>query len=171
MNRRVKVWLIALVVLLMGLLFILFPISISSLRPGITIRQFQIDTLLALEEKALQNGEYPVGAMVIYKDSIIGTGFNTFRERNEPMGHAEINAIEDVFQSMSYLDFRALSRDSLVLITSYEPCPMCKGVINHLDIRKIYYIQPKRIRYRFKYGLEDLSFYLKIRKIKLPKNQ
>jgi tRNA(Arg) A34 adenosine deaminase TadA len=171
MNRLVKVWLVAAVFLILGLLFIFFPITISSLRPGVTIKQFQLDSLVALEEKALQYGEYPVGALVIYKDSIIGSGFNTFREKNEPMGHAEINAIEDVFQSMHYLDFRVLDRDSLVLITSYEPCPMCKGVINHLDIRRVYYLQPKRIRYRLKYGMKDLSFYLKIRRIKRPKNQ
>ena len=155
-------------ILILGLLFVLFPLTISNLRPGITIQQTHMDSLLKLQEIALQHGEYPVSALVIYKDSIIGSGYNTFRDLNKPMGHAEINAIEDVFQSMHYFEFRALNRDSLVLITSYEPCPMCKGVINHLDIRKVYYLQPKKFRYRLKYGFKDLTFHLKMRQIKTP---
>ncbi len=170
MNRLKKVSLIVAVSLILGLLLLLVLTNISSIRPCITIKQSHFDSLMILQDKAAQMGEYPVSALVIYKDSIIGAGINTFRNLNEPLGHAEINAIEDVLKSMHYFDFRALSRDSLVLITSYEPCPMCKGVINHLDIRKIYYLQPKKVRYRFKYGLGDLSYYLKIRRIKEPKN-
>ena len=155
---------------LLGLLVLLIPANLSSLRSGIEIQQEHIDSLIVLQEKSAQLGEYPVAAVVIYKDSIIGGGFNTFRNLNEPLGHAEINAIKNVFEGMHYFDFRALSRDSLVLITSYEPCPMCKGVINHLDIRKICYLKPKKFRYRFKYRVKELSYYIKLRRIKIPKN-
>lgn len=171
MTRLRILILIAATSLILGLLFVIFPITISSLRPGITIKQSYLDSLLSLEKVAEQNGEYPVSALIVYKDSIIGSGINTFWGLNEPMGHAEINAIEDVYNSMHYLDFRTLSRDSLVLITSYEPCLMCKGVINHLDIRKVYYLQPKKISYRLRYVHRDLRFYLRLRRIKPPKNQ
>ena len=171
MKRLKNISLLVGLALILGTLLLLLTTNISSIRPGISIQQSHLDSLMALQDKAAQLGEYPVSALVVYKDSIIGAGYNTFRNFNEPLGHAEINAIEDVFNSMHYLDFRALSRDSLVLITSYEPCPMCKGVINHLDIRKVYYLRAKSMRYRFKYGMGDLSFYLKIRKIKAPKDQ
>jgi tRNA(Arg) A34 adenosine deaminase TadA len=171
MKRLKKVFLSVVLALIMGTLLLLLGTNISSIRPGISIKQFHLDSLMALQDQAAQLGEYPVSALVIYKDSIIGAGYNTFRNFNEPLGHAEINAIEDVFNSMHYFDFRALSRDSLVLISSYEPCPMCKGVINHLDIRKVYYLKAKSLKYRFKYVKGDLSFYLKIRKIKAPKDQ
>ncbi len=157
--------------LILGLFFVLLPLVIGNLRPGVSIPKSHTDSLRNLQDIAFQNGEYPVGAMVIYKDSIIGTGFNTFRDLNKPMGHAEINAIEDVFQSMHYFEFRDLDRDSLILITSFEPCPMCKGVINHLDIRKVYYLQPKKFRYRLKYGFKDITFHIKMRKIKPQKDQ
>jgi tRNA(Arg) A34 adenosine deaminase TadA len=171
MTRLRKVsWILA-ATLILGLFLILIPITISSIRPGINIQQSHLDSLITLQDMAAEMGEYPVSALVIYKDSIIGAGINTFRNLNEPMGHAEINAIEDVFQSMHYFDFRALSRDSLVLVTSYEPCQMCKGVINHLDIRKVYYLQPKKISYRLKYLRKELSFHFKVRRIKTPKNQ
>ncbi len=166
-----KIILIVIPILILGVLFVFLPLTISNLRPGITIQQSHMDSLVKLEEIALQNGEYPVSALVIYKDSIIGAGYNTFRSLNKPTGHAEINAIEDVFKSMHYFEFRKLDRDSLLIITSYEPCMMCKGVINHLDIRKVYYLQPKKFSYRIKYRLKDLTFQLKMRKIKTPKNQ
>lgn len=170
MIRIRKVFWILAATLILGLLLILIPITISSIRPGIKIHQSHLDSLISLQDMATQMGEYPVSALIIYKDSIIGAGFNTFRSMNEPMGHAEINAIEDAFQSMHYFDFRALSRDSLVLLTSYEPCSMCKGILIHLDIRKVYYLNPKKISYRLQYLRKDLSFYLKLRRINTPKN-
>jgi tRNA(Arg) A34 adenosine deaminase TadA len=171
MNRLRKVFLLAALTLIPCLLLIIIPITISSIRPGVTIKQEHFDSLMAMQDMASQLGEYPVSALVLYGDSIIGAGINTFRNTNEPLGHAEVNAIEDVFQSMHYFDFRALSRDSLVLITSYEPCPMCKGILVHLDIRKVYYLQPKKFRYRLQYLRKNLSFYLRIRRIKAPKDQ
>lgn len=171
MKRFRKVFLFAVITLILGLLLIIVPITLSSIRPGITINQEHLDSLLILQNRAAQLGEYPVSALVLYKDSIIGSGINTFRNTNEPLGHAEINAIEDVFESMHYFDFRALSRDSLVLVTSYEPCPMCKGVLVHLDIRKVCYLQPKKFSYRLQYLRKNFSFYLRIRKIKAPEGQ
>ena len=171
MKRLRKVSVLAGLMLMLGLFLIFIPITLSSIRPGVSIDQEHFDSLMALQDMAAQLGEYPVSALILYKDSIIGAGINTFRNTNEPLGHAEINAIEDVFQSMHYFDFRALSRDSLVLITSYEPCPMCKGVIGHLDIRKVYYLQPKKLRYRLQYLRKNFSFYLRVRQIKAPGDQ
>ncbi len=166
MNRLKKIFVIPAAALVLCLLFVLFPITLSSIRPGITIKQRYFDSLMTLEEMAVQNGDHPIGALIIYKDSIIASGYNTFQNMNEPMGHAEINAIEDLFQSMHYSDFMRLDRDSLVLITSFEPCIMCKGTINYHNIRRIYYLNPKKIRYRLNYLCKDLSFYLKTRQIK-----
>lgn len=163
-----KIFPVACALIALVLLSILFSPMISSMRPGVTIPQSYMDSLTGLQEIALQHGEYPTAALIVYGDSIIGAGFNTFRDLNNPTGHAEINAIHDVFNSMHYMEFRALDRDSLVLVSSYEPCMMCKGVINHLDIRKIYYVRPKEIRTRLKYQFRDLSYYLKMRRVRSP---
>ena len=170
--KRIKISLLILGgVILLGAALFLVPPNLSSIRSRVTIGQVHYDSLLALQEMADQRGEYPVSALVLYGDSIIGAGINSFRTRNEPLGHAEINAFKNVFARMHYSDFRSLSRDSLVLLTSYEPCPMCKGVINHLDVRKIYYLQPKKLQYRTKYRRKELSFNLKTRRIKVPDDQ
>ena len=150
----------------MILLCFSFPLVINKIRPAILVQKSLIDSLLRVEEIALQKGEYPVGALLVYKDSILGTGYNTFRHCNNPTGHAEINAINEAFQSMHYLQFELLNRDSLIMITSYEPCMMCKGVMNHYDIRKIYYLKPKENNKKIKYLIKDLSYWLKLRRIK-----
>lgn len=155
----------------MLLLLLLFPLWISSIRPGVSLPRRHLDSLARLEEVALQRGEYPVGALVVYKGSIIGSGFNTFRDLNNPMGHAEINAIKDVFESMHYMDFRALDRDSLILISSYEPCMMCRGVLNHLDVREIYYVRSKKFQIRLKYLYTDFRYYMRLRRIRRPDHQ
>lgn len=171
MKRLVKTALIVIGILLLGLLVALVPPNLSSIRPGITIQQEHYDSLISLQEMAAQMGEYPVSTLVLYKENIIGAGFNSFRNLNEPLGHAEINAIENVFEGMHYFEFRELSRDSLVLISSYEPCPMCKGVLNHLDIRKVYYLKPKKLSYRVKYLRKEFSYNFKTRRIKAPEDQ
>jgi tRNA(Arg) A34 adenosine deaminase TadA len=171
MKRTIRISLTILTAILLGLLLLLLSTNLSTIRPTITIEQRHLDSLVALQDLADKQGEYPVSALVIYKDRIIGAGYNTFRMDNDPLGHAEINAFENVFTGMDYFEFRSLSRDSLVLISSYEPCPMCKGVINHLDIRKIYYMQPKKFRLRLKYLRKELSFNLKTRRIKAPEDQ
>lgn len=166
-----KVLFFAALIVILGVILILIPITISSIRPGISVKQEHLDSLIVLQDLAAERGEYPVSALILYKDSVIGSGINTFRILNEPIGHAEINAIKDVFQSMHYFDFRALSRDSLVLLTSYEPCAMCKGVIVHLDIRKVYYLRAKKFRYRLQYLRKNISFYLRVRKIRPSEDQ
>ena len=171
MKRRTRKLLILPALILLGAVLYLLPPNLSSLRPGITIERVHYDSLMALKEMAERRGEYPVSAVLLYGDSVIGAGINSFRTQNDPLGHAEINAFLNAFSGMHYFDFRSLSRDSLILLTSHEPCPMCKGVINHLDVRKIYYLQPKKFSYRNKYRRKELSFNLKTRRIKVPEDQ
>jgi len=171
MKRLRKVSIFAALMLLMGLFLLSIPLTLSSIRPGISIKQEHLDSLQVLEEMAVQKGDYPIGALIIYKGKIIGAGYNTIRNLNEPTGHAEINALKDVFGSVDNSDFKNLQRDSLILITSLEPCSMCKGTINHYDIRQIYYVNQKKIRYRLKYLRQDISFYLKTRRINAPEDQ
>jgi len=171
MNRRKILMTAGPLIAFVVLLLMLFPVWISNIRPGVSIPRSHLDSLFRLEEIALQKGEYPVGALIAYKDSIIGAGYNTFRDLNHPMGHAEINAIIAVFKSMNYMDFRALDRDSLAIISSYEPCQMCRGVINHLDIRKVRYVRSKPTGIRLKYLSRDLSYHLKLRRISTPDDQ
>lgn len=79
---------------------------------------------------ALSKKEVPIGAVVVYKDKIIGRGHNQVERLNDPTAHAEIIAIG---AASSYLTSWRLSGASLYV--TIEPCAMCAGaiVLSRLD--------------------------------------
>lgn len=75
-----------------------------------------------LAEQAFENDEIPVGAIVVYKDQIIGKGYNQVEMLNDPTAHAEMLAISAACETMSekYLS-------DCTLYVTLEPCAMCAG--------------------------------------------
>lgn len=81
---------------------------------------------LAIEEakKAFDNGEVPVGAIVIKDGKIIGKGHNRREIGKDISSHAEIEALKDASKNTG--DWRL---DGCSLIVTLEPCLMCAGAI------------------------------------------
>lgn len=77
-----------------------------------------------LAEKAFEEGEVPVGAVVIYENKIIGKGYNQVELLKDPTAHAEILAIS---AACSTLQQKYLTGCSLYV--TLEPCAMCSGAI------------------------------------------
>ena len=75
-------------------------------------------------EKAFNEKEVPVGAIVVKDDKVIGRGYNQCKILNDPTAHAEIIAITSAANTLK--DWR-LSGCSLYV--TKEPCPMCAGAI------------------------------------------
>ena len=75
-------------------------------------------------EKAFQNGEIPVGAIVVKDNLIIGKGYNQVESLKDPTAHAEILAIT---AAANYLESKWLQECTLYV--TLEPCPMCAGAI------------------------------------------
>jgi tRNA(Arg) A34 adenosine deaminase TadA len=118
---------------------------------------FPADITPALKEqlraeglKALAGGDVPVGAVVIYGDSVIGAGCNTVIARGEAGGHAEINALSDAMKRIGVRRFDALNRDSLVLVSTFEPCLMCTGALMEAKVRHVRFLKPKPLLYRLR---------------------
>lgn len=91
---------------------------------------------LALEEakKAYEIDEVPVGAIIVYKDEVIASGYNQRETKNNSLAHAEILAIN---QACNYLDsWRLIDCEMYVTL---EPCPMCAGAIINSRISKLIY--------------------------------
>jgi len=87
---------------------------------------------LELANKAEQFNEIPVGAVVVYQNTIIGEGFNQSIMLNDPSSHAEMNAIR---QAGAYLNnYRLLD---CTLYVTLEPCPMCAGLLVHSRIKRL----------------------------------
>ena len=74
--------------------------------------------------KALDEGEVPVGAVVVIGDRVIGRGHNRVEGLGDPTAHAEILAIGAASRSLK----SARLTDASIYVTM-EPCPMCAGAI------------------------------------------
>ena len=79
---------------------------------------------LVQAEKAYEAEEVPVGAVVVFKNRIIGRGYNQRERLNDPTAHAEIIAITAAANTLE--DWRL--NDCFLFVTK-EPCPMCAGAI------------------------------------------
>lgn len=87
---------------------------------------------LSLAERAEQQGEVPVGAVIIQDNQVVGEGWNQPIINNDPTAHAEIQALRAACQ---HLDNYRLP-DATLYIT-LEPCIMCAGAIVHARIKRV----------------------------------
>ena len=75
-----------------------------------------------LAEQAFEEGEVPVGALVVHNNVIVGKGYNQVEKLNDPTAHAEMLAIS---AACSTLEEKYLNECTLYV--TIEPCPMCAG--------------------------------------------
>jgi len=87
---------------------------------------------LTLAREAFAAGEIPVGAVVVKDGAVLAAARNDNRERNDPVRHAEINAIERAAAALG--NERLTGCD---LFVTKEPCSMCAGAIVHARIRRL----------------------------------
>lgn len=91
---------------------------------------------VALEEAraAYDEGEYPVGAVIVRDGEIVSRGRNRARSLNDPSAHAEILAIREACAELS-----TLKLSDCTLVTTMYPCPMCEAVIREVALPKVVY--------------------------------
>jgi tRNA(adenine34) deaminase len=75
-------------------------------------------------ERAAEEGEVPIGAVVVRRGQILGRGRNAVERLKDPTAHAELLAITAACETVGdkFLD-------DCTLYVSLEPCPMCSGAI------------------------------------------
>jgi tRNA(adenine34) deaminase len=78
---------------------------------------------IALAQQALPQ-DVPVGALVVYHGEIIATGYNRREIDGNPVGHAEILALQATARHLG----RWRLSETLLYVT-LEPCPMCASAI------------------------------------------
>ncbi len=89
---------------------------------------------LKLAQKAADEGEVPVGAVVVCDGKIVGRGRNRRETKKNAIHHAEIEAIEKACKKLG--GWRLHKCD---LYVTLEPCPMCTGAIINARIKTLYY--------------------------------
>ncbi|WP_432209430.1 tRNA adenosine(34) deaminase TadA [Acinetobacter variabilis] len=90
---------------------------------------------LAYEQAALaaEQGEIPVGAVIVSQNQVIGRGYNAPISLNDPTAHAEIVALREACQNLK--NYR-LPEDAVLYVT-LEPCTMCVGALVHSRISRV----------------------------------
>ena len=83
-------------------------------------------------EKAFEQDEVPIGAVVVKNRIIIGRGYNQCESLNDPTAHAEIIAITSAANTIK--NWRL--KDCQLYVTK-EPCPMCAGALVNARINMV----------------------------------
>lgn len=85
----------------------------------------------AIEEahKSLSEGGIPIGSVLVRDGQIIGRGHNRRVQKNDPMAHAEIDALTNAGRQKTYKD--------TVLYSTLMPCHLCSGAIVQFGIPKV----------------------------------
>jgi tRNA(adenine34) deaminase len=92
--------------------------------------------LQALKEakKAFDDGEIPVGAIVLQNQKIIARGFNQVERLNDATAHAELISLTSAF---NFFGSKYLPEASIYI--TVEPCLMCAGALFWSKIGRIVY--------------------------------
>lgn len=96
----------------------------SSESPVLQQHQKYMARALMLAEQALDEGEVPIGAVIVKNGEIIGKGYNQVQRLKDPTAHAEIIAIT---AACDHLENKYLN--GCTLYVTIEPCPMCAGAL------------------------------------------
>ena len=87
---------------------------------------------LALADRAADEGEVPVGAVVVRDGVLLGEGWNQVIATHDPSGHAEIVALRDAARVLG--NYRL---SGATLYVTLEPCTMCAGAMVHARIASL----------------------------------
>lgn len=89
---------------------------------------------LALAQAAADEGEVPVGCVVVRGEEIVGRGRNRRESAKSALAHAEIEAIAEACRNLG--GWRLWQ---CTLYVTLEPCPMCAGAILNAHLPRVVY--------------------------------
>ena len=89
---------------------------------------------LELGRQAMEEGEVPVGCVIVKDGVVVGEGRNRRETARTALGHAEIEAIADACRTLGGWRLR-----DCTLYVTLEPCPMCAGAIVNARIPVVCY--------------------------------
>lgn len=89
---------------------------------------------LKCAQKAMEEGEVPIGAVVVCGDKIVSRGHNRRTKKQIATAHAEIEAIEKACKKL-----KSWRIPECEIYVTLEPCPMCMGAMLNARIKKLYF--------------------------------
>jgi tRNA(adenine34) deaminase len=85
-------------------------------------------------EKAVEYGEVPVGAIIVYEGRIVARAFNRRETSGDPTAHAEILALREAAKLRQHWRLSGMT-----LYCTLEPCAMCAGAMVQARIMRLVY--------------------------------
>jgi tRNA(adenine34) deaminase len=87
---------------------------------------------LLLAQRAADEGEVPVGALLVLDNEVIAEGWNRPIATHDPTAHAEIVALRAAAQAL-----RNYRLSAATLYATLEPCPMCMGAVLNARLARL----------------------------------
>jgi len=80
-------------------------------------------------KKSYIEGGIPIGAVLVYNNTVIGAGHNQRVQKLSPILHGEMDCFENAGRQTDY--------SKMTLYTTLSPCMMCSGAIIQFKIKKV----------------------------------
>ncbi len=96
--------------------------------------EYYMSQALALAREAIEDGDVPVGCVIVRDGQIIGRGRNRREADSDATAHAEMEAIRDACGKLGSWRLHGCT-----LYVTLEPCPMCAGGIINARVEEIRY--------------------------------
>lgn len=90
---------------------------------------------IAAAKRGLKQGEVPIGAVVVYEDKVVSSGYNRRAKLQLASAHAEMMAIDRACKK--FHSWRL--PEGCELYVTLEPCPMCMGASLNARVDKLYF--------------------------------
>lgn len=98
------------------------------------LHQDWMSMALIQAQRAYEQGEVPIGAIIVHNGQVIAEAHNEKEQRSDPTAHAEVLAIQ---RATEHLGTWRLTEASLYV--TLEPCPMCAGAIVQARLKQLVY--------------------------------
>ncbi len=86
-------------------------------------------------KRGLAQGEVPIGAVIVYEEKVVASGYNRRAKLQLASAHAEMMAIDRACKK-----FRSWRLpEGCELYVTLEPCPMCMGACLNARVDKVYF--------------------------------
>ena len=94
--------------------------------------KYYMKKALKLAKKAAENGEVPIGCVIVKDGEIIGKGYNRRKKDRCTLSHAEVTAIRKASKKLN--DWRL---EDCTMYVTLEPCQMCAGAIVQARVKRV----------------------------------
>ena len=89
---------------------------------------------LAEARLAAEEGEVPIGAVLVADGRVVGRGRNARERLRDPTAHAEILALQEASRALE-----SWRLSGATMYATLEPCPMCAGALVNARIDRLVY--------------------------------